>query len=592
MSKTILIVESDSALSQQMRAELEGRGFSVSETSDGKGSIELMRRTRPDLVVLEVDLTHGQNGYILCGKIKKDDALRGMPVVIVGPPDGFARHRNLNKVRADEYVPKPLVMTALTAAVTRQLGVAESAGADSGEESLNLSELMDEDDAPQTGEYAAEEIAVDAIDDGERTGTGDPELDMLNAVFPDGGGTLASDEEAGAGELQEEDVPLSEESPIGDLGEITASPVSEFGEDGDDHSNDRTMIGFLPPADLRSDDAPAPVKPSVFTPAGAAAHAHGGAEAADLRSLRTRVGELERAVQDADERAGRAEERARELEGQLSSTTEELEAARASHSSGSTKETFALRDAANKKDKEILRLKNELNEKDNEIVELKDKSLQLEQELSEASGEMARKEAQLKTLNQKTDQLQQERKRIDRELLQAKEEARTASATVVTLQAELEDLRGQLQSSQAEGESLRTRVGDLESGLRGARDEASELRSELSTQRESADGLRRETEGLRSELEQAQMDLDAAKNQLSVQSSAFADEAAELRRRIAELEETAQKNEERISRFYAKIKEDEKLREKTRKALAIAMQLVEEGGGAPVDVDVDEVAEG
>lgn len=572
MSKNILIVESDSALSQQMRAELEGRGFNVTETGDGKGAIELMRRTKPDLVVLEVDLSHGQNGYILCGKIKKDDSLRGMPVVIVGPPDGFARHRNLNKVRADEYVPRPVVMTALTGAVTRQLGTPDEVGASApagSEERLDLAELLSEDrdaegEAPETGEVAAEEIAVDALDAGERTSGGDPDLDMLNAVFP------------------EEDVPLSEESPIGDL--VEASPFG-VGED-DDGSNDRTMIGFLPPADLRED-----LPGQVVSPAMGASGMF-GPDAADLRALRTRVGELERAVQDADERAVRAEERTRELETELSSATEELEAARASSSTGSTKETFALREAANKKDKEILRLRSELNEKDNEIVELKDKALQLEQELSEASGEMARKEAQLKTLNQKTDQLQQERRRIDRELLQAKEEARTASATLVTLQAEHEDLRGQLGAAQVEGEGLRTRVGDLESQLRQARDEASELRSELNAQRESAESLRRESDGIRSELEQTQMDLDAAKNQLEAQSSAFADEAAEHRRRIAELEETGQKNEERISRFYAKIKEDEKLREKTRKALAIAAQLLEEGGGVPVDVDVDEVAEG
>ncbi len=576
MSKNILIVESDSALSQQMRAELEGRGFNVTETGDGKGAIELMRRTRPDLVVLEVDLSHGQNGYVLCGKIRKDASLRGMPVVIVGPPDGFARHRNLNNVRADEYVPKPVVMTALTAAVTRQLGTPDDAGASApagSEERLDLAELLSEDgdgdadaegEAPETGEVAAEEIAVAALDAGERTSGGDPELDMLNAVFP------------------EEDVPLSEESPIGDL--VEASPFG-VGED-DDGSNDRTMIGFLPPADLR-EDLPGQAASPAFGASGMF-----GPDAADLRALRTRVGELERAVQDADERAVRAEERTRELETELSSATEELEAARASSSSGSTKETFALREAANKKDKEILRLRSELNEKDNEIVELKDKALQLEQELSEASGEMARKEAQLKTLNQKTDQLQQERRRIDRELLQAKEEARTASATLVTLQAEHDDLRGQLGAAQVEGEGLRTRVGDLESQLRQARDEASELRSELNAQRESAESLRRESDGIRSELEQTQMDLDAAKNQLEAQSSAFADEAAEHRRRIAELEETGQKNEERISRFYAKIKEDEKLREKTRKALAIAAQLLEEGGGVPVDVDVDEVAEG
>src|SRR4051812_22436459 len=106
MSKTILIVESDSDHSQSMRSELEGKGFAVEETQDGKGSIELIRSQRPSLVILAEKLAAGQNGYILCGKLKKDDDLKEIPVVIVGNPDGFAAHRKL-KTHADEYVAKP-----------------------------------------------------------------------------------------------------------------------------------------------------------------------------------------------------------------------------------------------------------------------------------------------------------------------------------------------------------------------------------------------------------------------------------------------------------------------------------------------------
>ena len=40
MSKRILIVESDTGVSSAMRSALEGRGFSVEETTDGKGAVE------------------------------------------------------------------------------------------------------------------------------------------------------------------------------------------------------------------------------------------------------------------------------------------------------------------------------------------------------------------------------------------------------------------------------------------------------------------------------------------------------------------------------------------------------------------------
>jgi DNA-binding response OmpR family regulator len=65
--------------------------------------VERVRQVRPALVVLAVELPGGHNGYLLCGKLKKDEALRHIPLLIIGNPDGFAAHRKL-KTRADEYL--------------------------------------------------------------------------------------------------------------------------------------------------------------------------------------------------------------------------------------------------------------------------------------------------------------------------------------------------------------------------------------------------------------------------------------------------------------------------------------------------------
>ncbi|RYZ34101.1 MAG: hypothetical protein EOO71_40135, partial [Myxococcaceae bacterium] len=62
-----------------------------------------------------------------------------------------------------------------------------------------------------------------------------------------------------------------------------------------------------------------------------------------------------------------------------------------------------------------------------------------------------------------------------------------------------------------------------------------------------------------------------------------------LRARITELEQAAVRNEERVTKLYARIKGDEKLREKTKKALAIAQQLLDEPGTSVGD-DADEEA--
>src|SRR5687768_5105322 len=180
MSKNILIVENDSALSRAMKDKLVERGFEVAETSDGKGCAELIRRTKPGLVVLAVDLSAGQNGYIICKKLKSDDELKGVPVIIVGNPDGFGQHKKL-KTHADDYLGKPFDPQAIIDRAGALIGLPEAPAQDIVEDdSLNLNELMDEkQDSP------VEDIALDGPTNEETVGNNDPDFEMVDAMFDD-----------------------------------------------------------------------------------------------------------------------------------------------------------------------------------------------------------------------------------------------------------------------------------------------------------------------------------------------------------------------------------------------------------------------
>ncbi len=151
MPTHVLIVEGDSALSSRLRSALQQRGHTVEETSDGRSVIDLARRRLPGVVVLGVELPGGQNGYLLVGKLRKDDTLKSVPVIIVGNPEGFEAHARL-KNRADEYLARPVDVPKLVAAVSRLSGSAE-------ETPLVLEE--------------------------EATVSGDPDLDLIDAAFDD-----------------------------------------------------------------------------------------------------------------------------------------------------------------------------------------------------------------------------------------------------------------------------------------------------------------------------------------------------------------------------------------------------------------------
>ncbi|MCE9670358.1 response regulator [Myxococcus stipitatus] len=583
MSKKILIVEkSDTALAATLRPVLEGRGFTVEDTSDGKGSVEQIRRDRPDLVVLAVELSAGQNGYLICGKLKKDDDLKNVPIVIVGNPDGFAQHRKL-KAHADEYVAMPVDANLLTERVGALIGFPEPpATEDVVDESLTLDALGDE---PMTADFG-EEISVDA---GEEPAVAGEELD-LDAAFSD---MSAPEPEAAA--IVDEPVEAPPEAVVEGV-EEDFSTLDSLGTDADDaldslDDSEKTVVGFMPVASAPA-PTPAPLKvieparptppppaktpspPPARTPAPAAATpaapVTSAADAAELRNLRAKVAELQATLDDAHSTASTAEDRVRELEAELEGKAAELETARAS-AGKNDKDTFALRDAVNKRDKEILRLKTELNQKDQEIVELKDQHLELEQKASTAESEIARRDAQIKTLTTKADSLTADRKRVDQQLASAKEEARGATARLSTLQEELDQQNAQLAALNAELEELRNRTGQLEADVQVAREEADGLRAQV-------DSAQSDNEELRGQLEQAQAEL-------SEQATRAADEADELRKRISELEATAARNEERVTKLYARIKNDEKLREKTKKALAIASQLLEEPASSVGDAD-------
>ena len=282
---------------------------------------------------------------------------------------------------------------------------------------------------------------------------------------------------------------------------------------------------------------------------------------------------LQAALEDSQGMAAQHESRVRELELQAENHAHELEAARAA-SGRNDRETLTLRDAVAKKDKELLRLRGELHEKEQELVELRERSMTLEQQAGDSAGELARRDAQLKTLTARADQALADKRRVDVALQAAKEEARGATARLSALQAELDGLQGQA----ADADALRDRVAELEN-------EVASLRGEAEASQGALDDARHEADALRDQLERVQQDLEAARAELAGQQAATGEELDGLRRRVAELEESTARHEERVTKLYARIKGDEKLREKTKKALGIAQQLLDEHPEAGLDLD-------
>jgi DNA-binding response OmpR family regulator len=534
MAKKILLIDSDKDFQQRFRLAFEGKGFDVANTADGKAALDTAKREKPDLVVLSVELTAGQSGYIVCGKLKKDDELGKTPIIIIGKDaEGFKSHKKL-KAHADDYLQKPFETPALVDKVGALIGLPESGQ----EHEL----ILDESDSVALTDLDVEEgqseptrIGVPMQSNEERRSS-DTDLEMLDAAFD--GLSSPPDEVTPLPAPGEEEMTLDAEPEFpgedgarteggtpraapellilgaadsGD-GEVSRTSMSlavaeEVVADGPLGDAEDVALDSLEPAG----DISPPLAPSSPAP-GAAQRLPvlPLSDDAELRTLRERTSELESQVG--------------ELEAEIAAKTNELDALR-STTGGRDKEYFSLRELNTKKDKEILRLKQDLNEKEQEVVDLREKENGLEQKGSVLVTDLAKRDAQIKTLTQRVEALGLEKKRVDAAVVQARDEGRRLSAKLTATQTECTQAQGDLAATR---ESLAQRTAEVE--------------------RLKSDGNA-------------------------------------LRARIAELERANSSRDERIAR-------EEKLREKTRKALSVVVQLLSEStdGAAPGQRPAEEEA--
>ena len=554
MATHVLIVEGDAALSARMRGALEERGFSVQETPDGRTCLEVARQAQPACVILAVDLPAGQNGYILCGKFKKDEDLRELPVAIVGSPEGFAQHSKL-KNRADAYLAKPLQLDSFVDRIAQLTGQAAP-----------------DKPTPAVNNLEAEEATV----------SGDPDLDLIDAAFdtsplfkrppPEHTVTPAADSAfSSVDSLGAEEAPEHTAPPTGD-GSSDLEALTPRPSDAEHAAYDLGTATPLPGDAERpvyEAEAPAPTPEGIseadidalgLTPSG---------DAPEM--LRREVARLQAALEDTQARSFSSDVRIHQLEAEL--------AGRAAVEEDPGADGRSARDQVLRRDRDIVRLKTELHGKEQELADLRDQATQLEQQNLEMTGEVSRRDAQIKTLQSRAEQ---ERKRLEQALERTEAAAREAQDQAVELQAAIEAASARADAAEQEAGDLRGHAQSLEAARDQSEGELAAARRDRELNRAHADGAQRQLSTLQAALEQSQSDLSATREQLSLRDAARADELGALQSRIRELEAVAQKHEERVARLYTRLKAEERAREKAARAVAMAGQLLNQSGaGTP-----------
>jgi CheY-like chemotaxis protein len=524
MPKKILLIESDQAFAAGISEPLEAAGFEVRATGDGRVGLDLAREWGPDAVVLCVELP-GMSGYLVCQKLKKDDALKALPLVLTSAEateETFEKHRTL-KARADEYLLKPYEAGALIEKLGSLVGLPEGyaqEGEEPGEE--ELVSLEEELGLEASAEGSPdEELGLDALGDEPVAREGgtpseDDDLRLLDDAFdglsapPAGGDADANlDELSGERPVAVDDLDAAAASlPDEDEGTARAD-LAAFGDDAE------AALGALGGADesltsMLDAQGPPPVPARPLR----------GASADLLRAAGIKLLGNEPSPR-ATSSGGSDVER---LDQDLADARAALERAQA-----------------------------ELAERDSEISELKSRSSDVARRAEEADARADAAAAQVR---------------------KAENDARRAADQAKGAEVELGELRRRLDDAERRAETA-------EGEARRSREEAAAAADAVGR----AEALEREAEELRTELVVARGEAEGAQAEIEKRT-------ADLRRRLSEAEAASAKNEERVVRAYQKIKADEKVRDKVRKAIAIAAQLLEEGLSSADPAEKDRRAAG
>ncbi len=507
MPKKILLIENDSAFAGTITGALESVGFEARATGDGNEGLSLAREWSPDAIVLCVEMS-GVSGYLVCQKLKKDETLKTIPLVLTSAEateETFEKHRTL-KARADEYMLKPYEPAALVDKLAALVGLPEGANAnaddheeelvsleeeigleaadgehDSDLPGLDLQSMPDEPSAAPRGDDDDLRLLDDAFDGLSSSRAPTREIRAVDLDLPSEKPVLSDDVDAAAASLPEEDEGAAR-TDLGSLGDEAERALGALG------SADESLA---PPL--------AEPEPSARPLRGANADL---LRAAGIRLLEE---ETDLAAPDADATRERS----------LAGIAPAPEPPR-----------HRVRDGAS----------------DDELEQLRHDNAELARRAQDAELEAEKARTQYR--------------RVEADLEAAQDEARSASERTRDAEAEVAALRQKV----AEAEDEARRRGEEAQGAANAKTET----------------LERELDEMRTELLVAHGEAEGARGEVEKRT-------ADLRGRLAEAEAEAAKNEERVVKAYQKIKADEKVRDKVRKALAIATQLLDEGPASETD---------
>ena len=125
MKQTILVADDDRDIRDLVVFKLEQCGYTVIEAEDGEAALEIARRHRPDLCVLDV-MMPGLSGVEVTRELRQDRDVGDVKIILLTARAQEADVESGFSVGADDYVVKPFSPRELVSRVQAVLARASA----------------------------------------------------------------------------------------------------------------------------------------------------------------------------------------------------------------------------------------------------------------------------------------------------------------------------------------------------------------------------------------------------------------------------------------------------------------------------------
>jgi DNA-binding response OmpR family regulator len=119
LQRHVLLVEDEANIAEAIQFLLTRDGWRVTHLGDGTGVLELARKDRPDLVILD-HMLPGISGLEVLAALRADPDLAGLPVMVL---TARGRDRDMaERAGADRFMSKPFSNAEILAEVRAMTG--------------------------------------------------------------------------------------------------------------------------------------------------------------------------------------------------------------------------------------------------------------------------------------------------------------------------------------------------------------------------------------------------------------------------------------------------------------------------------------